>query len=111
MSHVERLHPLKYRSIRTSDIHLGFRGCQTEFVLDFLHSTDCKQLYMVGDINRVMYYNRGDWMESCIALVEHHDGSMALMHWTEAQQVMGSGWAPSQPQPEPHPAAAMARAG
>jgi len=48
--HVERLRPLKYRSIWISDVHLGFRGCQAEFLLDFLQSTDCKQLYLVGDI-------------------------------------------------------------
>ena len=69
----------------------------------------------VRDIDGVMYYNCGDWVESCTALVEHHDGSMALMRWTEARQVLGSAWAPSQPQPEPRPqpqpAAAMAQAG
>jgi UDP-2,3-diacylglucosamine pyrophosphatase LpxH len=50
MSPVKRIVPLKYRSIWISDIHLGFRGCQAEFVLDFLQSTECKQLYLVGDI-------------------------------------------------------------
>ncbi|NEV64192.1 UDP-2,3-diacylglucosamine diphosphatase [Thiorhodococcus minor] len=50
MSEIKRMHPLKYRSIFLSDIHLGFRGCQAQFVLDFLQSTQCKQLYLVGDI-------------------------------------------------------------
>jgi len=50
MSRVERIRPWKYRSIWISDVHLGFRGCQAEFLLDFLQSTDCKQLYLVGDI-------------------------------------------------------------
>jgi UDP-2,3-diacylglucosamine pyrophosphatase LpxH len=50
MSQVERLRPMKYRSIWISDVHLGFRGCQAEFVLDFLQSTECRQLYLVGDI-------------------------------------------------------------
>jgi UDP-2,3-diacylglucosamine pyrophosphatase LpxH len=47
---VQRMRPLRYRSIWVSDVHLGFRGCQAEFLLDFLQATDCKQLYLVGDI-------------------------------------------------------------
>ena len=27
----------------------------------------------------IEYYNTGDWVESCTALVEHHDGSMELL--------------------------------
>ena len=50
MSDVKRMHPLRYRSIFISDVHLGFRGCQARFLLDFLQSTHCKQLYLVGDI-------------------------------------------------------------
>ncbi len=42
--------PLKFRSIWISDIHLGTRGCQAEFLLDFLRHTDSKYLYLVGDI-------------------------------------------------------------
>ncbi|NEX19301.1 UDP-2,3-diacylglucosamine diphosphatase [Thiorhodococcus mannitoliphagus] len=50
MSEIKRMHPLKYRSIFLSDIHLGFRGCQAQFLIDFLQSTQSKQLYLVGDI-------------------------------------------------------------
>ncbi len=28
----------------------------------------------------VPYYNTGDWVESCTALVEHHDGRIELLH-------------------------------
>jgi len=42
--------PLKYRAIFLSDIHLGFKGCQADFLLDFLYRTDCEFLYLVGDI-------------------------------------------------------------
>ncbi len=27
------------------------------------------------------YYNDGDWVESCTALVEHHDGRMEIIDW------------------------------
>jgi len=50
MADVERMTPLRYRSIFISDIHLGFRGCQADYLLDFLRSTDSRRLYLVGDI-------------------------------------------------------------
>jgi len=33
-----------------------------------------------GDI---AYYNDGDWVEGCTALVEHFDGRMELLHWPD----------------------------
>ena len=27
------------------------------------------------------YYNDGDWVESCTALVEHADGTMEILDW------------------------------
>jgi UDP-2,3-diacylglucosamine pyrophosphatase LpxH len=44
------LRTLSYRAVWISDIHLGFRGCSAEHLLHFLHSIDCKFLYLVGDI-------------------------------------------------------------
>ena len=41
---------LKYRAIFLSDIHLGFKGCQADFLLDFLSQTESEFLYLVGDI-------------------------------------------------------------
>lgn len=35
------------------------------------------------DIAGVAYYNDGDWVEGCTALVEHHDGRMELLHWAD----------------------------
>jgi UDP-2,3-diacylglucosamine pyrophosphatase LpxH len=29
------------------------------------------------------YVNTGDWVESCTAVVEHYDGSLRLIRWTE----------------------------
>ena len=34
-------------------------------------------------IGGVAYYNDGDWVEGCTALVEHHDGRMELLHWAD----------------------------
>ena len=35
----------------------------------------------IRDCDGVVYYNTGDWVESCTALVEHHDGRMELLTW------------------------------
>ncbi len=40
----------QYRTIWISDVHLGTRGCQAEFLLDFLRHTESEKLYLVGDI-------------------------------------------------------------
>src|SRR5918992_3178602 len=40
----------RYRSIFISDVHLGFRGCQADCLLDFLHHVESDYLYLVGDI-------------------------------------------------------------
>jgi UDP-2,3-diacylglucosamine pyrophosphatase LpxH len=34
-------------------------------------------------IEGVQYYNDGDWVEGCTALVEHYDGRMEILHWAE----------------------------
>ena len=33
------------------------------------------------EVDGIMYMNDGDWVESCTALVEHHDGRMELIDW------------------------------
>jgi len=50
MSPVLRMRPLKYRSVWISDVHLGSKACQAEFLLDFLTSIETEHLYLVGDI-------------------------------------------------------------
>ncbi len=35
----------------------------------------------IRDIDGVTYYNDGDWVESCTALVENYDGTMKIVHW------------------------------
>lgn len=38
----------------------------------------------IREMGGVTYYNTGDWVESCTALVEHVDGSMEIITWPEA---------------------------
>lgn len=48
----------RYRSIWISDVHLGFPGCSANYLLDFLRSTKCDYLYLVGDIIDVWYMKK-----------------------------------------------------
>lgn len=34
------------------------------------------------DIGGVAYINTGDWVESCTAVAEHHDGRLEILRWT-----------------------------
>ena len=36
----------------------------------------------IKEIDGVVYMNDGDWVESCTALVEHHDGRWEIISWT-----------------------------
>jgi len=42
--------PLRLRTVFISDIHLGFKGCSAELLLDFLHNVEMDSLFLVGDI-------------------------------------------------------------
>ncbi len=42
--------PLKVRSVFISDIHLGFKGCSADLLLDYLHHVEMDYLFLVGDI-------------------------------------------------------------
>lgn len=59
MSTLHKLRPLRYRAIWISDVHLGFHGCQADFLLDFLRSTETEWLYLVGDIIDIWQMKRG----------------------------------------------------
>ncbi|MDZ7662101.1 UDP-2,3-diacylglucosamine diphosphatase [Thiohalophilus sp.] len=58
MNSVHQLRPLRYRSVWLSDIHLGYRGCKAEYLIDFLDSVQCEYLFLVGDIFDLWYMRR-----------------------------------------------------
>jgi UDP-2,3-diacylglucosamine pyrophosphatase LpxH len=43
----------------------------------------CAEIRQIGDIT---YYNDGDWVESCTALVEARDGTMSIVDWLEVSR-------------------------
>jgi hypothetical protein len=38
-------------------------------------------------IGATRYFNTGDWVETCSALVEHHDGRFELIDWPTASRM------------------------
>ena len=44
-------------------------------VCGHIHTAD------IRNFGGIAYYNDGDWVEGCNALVEHFDGRMELLHW------------------------------
>jgi UDP-2,3-diacylglucosamine pyrophosphatase LpxH len=41
----------------------------------------------IRDVDGILYCNDGDWVESCTALVEHHDGRLEILHWVGERQL------------------------
>jgi UDP-2,3-diacylglucosamine pyrophosphatase LpxH len=50
MDHQDQNPPLRVRAVWISDLHLGTPGCQAGALLEFLRTTECQTLYLVGDI-------------------------------------------------------------
>jgi len=46
-------------------------------VCGHIHTAEVRQM------DGVVYYNDGDWVEGCTALVEHFDGRMEILHWAD----------------------------
>ena len=77
---------LKYKVKSSVDFLLGFEKNISEYckkrgfdgvICGHIHHAEIKEL------NGVLYMNDGDWVESCTALVEHHDGTWQIIHWTK----------------------------
>jgi UDP-2,3-diacylglucosamine pyrophosphatase LpxH len=48
-------------------------------VCGHIHTAEIRTFAHDGE--SIEYYNDGDWVEGCNALVEHFDGRMELLHW------------------------------
>jgi UDP-2,3-diacylglucosamine pyrophosphatase LpxH len=54
----------------------GFDG----IVCGHIHTAEIRR------IGHITYYNDGDWVESCTALVEHADGTFEIISWNRPTQ-------------------------
>lgn len=50
-------------------------------VCGHIHTAEIREFVHEG--KSVSYYNDGDWVEGCNALVEHFDGTIELLHWPD----------------------------
>jgi hypothetical protein len=68
-------------------------------VCGHIHTAEFRQFEHHG--KPVEYWNDGDWVEGCNALVEHHDGRMEILHWADEikrrEMADDSGEAPAAP--------------
>ena len=50
-----------------------------------VHGVVCGHIHNaeIREIAGIEYYNDGDWVEGCTALVEHMDGHMEVLHWAD----------------------------
>jgi UDP-2,3-diacylglucosamine pyrophosphatase LpxH len=54
------------------------------------------------EIRGILYVNDGDWVESCTAVIEHHDGRLELIDWARVRQARGApAMAPARAAPGP----------
>lgn len=61
----------------------SFEEAVVRYARDFdVDSVLCGHIHTatVRDIKGITYYNTGDWVESCTAVVENYDGSLELLH-------------------------------
>ncbi|QIG51630.1 UDP-2,3-diacylglucosamine diphosphatase [Nordella sp. HKS 07] len=58
--------------------HRGAQGV----ICGHIHTPDDR---MIGDIH---YLNDGDWVESCTALIEHHDGRFEIIEWAKLRDAL-----------------------
>jgi UDP-2,3-diacylglucosamine pyrophosphatase LpxH len=43
----------------------------------------------IKDFSGFMYVNTGDFVESCTAIVEHHNGRLELVNWQKTETATG----------------------
>ncbi|GAA6196832.1 UDP-2,3-diacylglucosamine diphosphatase [Pseudophaeobacter arcticus] len=65
----------EYETVLTAEAR---RGGYDGVICGHIHSA------AIRDMGEVTYVNTGDWVESCTAVVETADGSLALIDWTRS---------------------------
>ena len=69
-------------------------------VCGHIHTAESR--VFMHDGSPVEYWNDGDWVEGCNALVEHHDGRMEILDWADevARRDIAERVDEAQPEPE-----------
>ncbi len=73
--------PMRLRTVFISDIHLGFKGCSAELLLDFLHHVEMDTLFLVGDIGRRVEHEENHVLAAVAQQrTAHHSGKGQARH-------------------------------
>ncbi|MFV1984937.1 MAG: UDP-2,3-diacylglucosamine diphosphatase [Thiohalomonadales bacterium] len=64
-----------------------------------VHGIICGHIHNAGinKFNNFRYCNDGDWVESCTALVEHHDGTLEIINWADMYDRTQTSYSESDP--------------
>ncbi|HHC74989.1 MAG TPA: UDP-2,3-diacylglucosamine diphosphatase [Thiothrix sp.] len=65
--------------------HTGYDG----YICGHIHKADLRLE------KGLLYCNTGDWVEHCTTLIEEHDGTLKIMHWSDHQRVLITQAAPN----------------
>ena len=65
------------RNFEQAVAHEAKRAGVDGLVCGHIHHAEIRR---IGD---VLYCNDGDWVENCTAMVEHFDGSLEILHWSD----------------------------
>ncbi|WP_354144816.1 UDP-2,3-diacylglucosamine diphosphatase [Altererythrobacter litoralis] len=68
-------------------------------VCGHIHTAEFREFTQHG--KSIEYWNDGDWVEGCNALVEHFDGRMEILHWPDEVARREADEAPVEADPEP----------
>lgn len=75
------------RQVKEAGNFIGhFENAATQAALERnLDGVVCGHIHQarIKTVDNVLYLNDGDWVESCTALVEHFDGRLELIQWTD----------------------------
>jgi len=84
---------LKHRVKKAIDFVFQFEKNLAEYahrkgydgvICGHIHHAEIKWI-PIGDNSVMLYMNDGDWVESCSALVEHHDGRFEIIHCLQTE--------------------------
>jgi UDP-2,3-diacylglucosamine pyrophosphatase LpxH len=75
-----------------------------------VHGVVCGHIHHaeLREIDGILYANDGDWVESLTALVEHADGRLEIIDWSQRRLAAAQPVVPSLPLPAPAPETAEA---
>lgn len=99
INHIRKVFGLEYRSISAwlkhqTKVVVNYIGNFEQVVVREVEENEvdgliCGHIHQaaVKSIGNILYTNCGDWVESCTALAENHDGTLGVIEWATPKQM------------------------